>query len=214
MSLGSGDGQDRWGRVDLGFGSVEVSGLRCPGTSDCFLVSRTPIPACLSVPWICNMLSRANLRLPLGHSVSLFASVFPSHCLFFFRSPSILLHPPLIHLHLFLPLPALSCSCSSSPPPRPLSVSLKYIHIQIYLWLSVSGSLHLFVHLCPILFLTLSIPPTPSLPGSVSVFSVSLWLSLCPFISASVPLPLAWLLSLSLLSPSAFCHLPLSVGHS
>ena len=83
VSLGSGDGQDRWGRVDLGFGSVEVSGLRCPGTSDCFLVSRTPIPACLSVPWICNMLSRANLRLPLGHSVSLFASLFPSHCLFF-----------------------------------------------------------------------------------------------------------------------------------
>lgn len=82
MSLGSGDRQDRWGRVDLGFGSVEVWSLRRLGTSDCFLASRARIPACLSVPWICDMLSRANLRLPLGPSVSLFASLFPSHSLF------------------------------------------------------------------------------------------------------------------------------------
>lgn len=186
--------------MDLGFGSVEVSSLRCPGTSDCFLASRARIPACLSVPWICDMLSRANLRLPLGPSVSLFASLFPSHCLFFSLC--------------FAPSPSdTSPSLSPSPcpflflffPPHP-SLSLKYIHIQIYLWLSVSGSLRLFVHLCLILFLTLSVPPTPSLPGSVSVFCVALALSLSLHLCFCPSDP--GLAALSLLSPSVSIHRP------
>lgn len=137
MRLGSGDGQDRWGRVDLGFGSVEVSGPETPW--DLWLLPCLKDPhSCLSVPWICDMLSCSNLRLPFSPSVFLSVCILISITLsLFFRSPSTLLHPlGYISISFSLSLTFLVLALPPHPPP---SLSLKYIHMQIYLCLSVSG---------------------------------------------------------------------------
>ena len=126
-----------------GLGQCRSLGLRCPGTSGCFLVSRTPIPAFLCPgSATCFLKPQAALQ---SLCVSLFASLFPSHCPF----------SSVLPLFCSIPLdtsPSLSPSLTflllALPPHPPPSLSLKYIHMQIYLWLSVPGSLHLFVHLC------------------------------------------------------------------
>lgn len=102
MRLGSGDGQDRWGRVDLGFGSVQVSGPEVPW--DLWLLPCLKDPhSCLSVPWICDMLSRSSLRLPFSPSVFLCLHPYFHHTVPFLPFSLYSAPSPWIHLHLFPP---------------------------------------------------------------------------------------------------------------
>ena len=128
-----------------GLGQWRSLGLRRPGTSGCFIVSRTPIPAFLCPGSATCFLAQASgcPLVPLCFSVCILISITLS---LFFRSPSILLH--LLGYISISFSPSLTFLLLALPPRPPPSLSLKYIHMQIYLWLSVPGSLHLFVHLC------------------------------------------------------------------
>ena len=143
--------------------------LRRPGTSGCFSASKTPIPAFLCPGSTTSFLAHTSGSPLVPLCFSLFASLFPSHCLW---GSFCLFFLPLSICSASLSCISISFSLSLSPPSLPFFFLFLFFlpppHLSLYkiypyldvpvalcLWVSPSLCLSLSLSLAFSLFLSL-----------------------------------------------------------